>query len=587
MVASFDLQACKANCSASGFCCDRDSGCQRPSCAVGCEIASISSDLAQCRSFCQQAEGTCVAFPPTVEGCVRQAFTCMDCEATCGSGRYCEPSGGCEHSCEQFFNQRRLSTLQKEHGELERCPQFGNESKMEYLSDDIFTFWWQTGFETLPVAQYAAKVFSEVRQDVLAKGMPDPPNIAKGYYFNVYLHRGAQDDFPPWGAGVGTNKLGLPFMTLGSDVDTDLWRHEAFHVFQYSTKGIDYSGDTQWATETTASYYALIHDKSGVAAFVNNIAVSNNPHLALWHSFDNGPAEEVGFWDYGVRQYGMQSMLWWITRPRSGQAPWVDEDLIYAALLQETPYSGGLQAYLFDHDPEGFRQGFLDWAAHTTNDHDYLTAEQRAHAERNMMHSEGPSFHHPFAARSENRTDALYTLRPDAALKPRGWAYNVILLSDTAPGNYTFRLSGESKGSEGAGAHFLACALVADEASADIVNFRMESGLEGFVQVHDQPSGGTIKLIIAATPANFSGNQNYGYSIDVQVGEQPNTTAPSPVATSTLATSTPPQPTTTAPSPVATSTPLLEASCAARARRLVMCLLVQLVVPTRTQLLKA
>jgi len=524
-----ELETCKDDCTASGFCCHRDSGCMRPSCAIGCEIASISANVTECRSFCQQATGTCYAFPPTVVGCVRQANTCQTCTATCGSGTHCEPEGGCEHACERYFGELGFAALQKEDGELERCPQYGNESKMEFLSDGIFTFWWQTGFETLHVAREAAAVFAEVRADAQAKGMPDPPNPGKGYYFNVYLHRGAQDEFPhSWGAGVGTNKHGLPYMTIGAALDYDLWRHEAFHVFQYSTRGIPYSGDTMWAIEATASFYALIKDSSEKAAFVNNILLSNNPHLALWHSFTNGPTDEVGIWDYGVRQYGIQSMLWWITKPKGGKPPSLSADLIYAALTEETPIPGGLQAYLFDHDPEGFRHGFLDWAAHTTNDHDYLTAEQLSYAEVNMRHSAGPSAQHPFAARSGRRTEALYTLRPEAALKPRGWAYNVILLSDTAPGNFTFRLIGDASGSEGAGAHFVACALVAGEASVDIVNFRMDSALEGSVDVNHQPSGGTVKLVIAATPAHFTGNQNYGYNINVHFVATPVPPRPAP-----------------------------------------------------------
>lgn len=98
------LEACKAQCSAAGFCCGRDSGCGRPSCVLGCEIAVGSPTLEVCNRTCQSHVGGCAVQPL---GGFLNASTCSSCRAGLqGSGtckEACEPPGGCAHACGTSF----------------------------------------------------------------------------------------------------------------------------------------------------------------------------------------------------------------------------------------------------------------------------------------------------------------------------------------------------------------------------------------------------------------------------------------------------------------------------------------------------
>jgi len=86
------LEICKEKCTEDGFCCSLDSGCMRPSCHVGCEIALASSTKYSCVESCQ-ALTEC--FNLVNGSWVNQ---CSSCSSTC-SGNHCEPEGGCEHAC--------------------------------------------------------------------------------------------------------------------------------------------------------------------------------------------------------------------------------------------------------------------------------------------------------------------------------------------------------------------------------------------------------------------------------------------------------------------------------------------------------
>ena len=75
----------------------------------------------------------------------------------------------------------------------------------------------------------------EIRQKALDLWMGDPPNVNRGVYTNIYLHTGSKvgDSWANngWGAGVGTNTYGVPYMALGKGTARDLLStiyHEAF-----------------------------------------------------------------------------------------------------------------------------------------------------------------------------------------------------------------------------------------------------------------------------------------------------------------------------------------------------------------------
>src|SRR5690606_20859062 len=106
-------------------------------------------------------------------------------------------------------------------------------------------------------------------------GMHDPPNPARGRYYNVYIHHGVDDPFPDtWGNGQGTDPEQNPYLTLpaGFLLDRANLDHEGFHVFQYGadSPGFSYGGDAGWYTEAAAQWYMSTQAPLDEATFVGN-----------------------------------------------------------------------------------------------------------------------------------------------------------------------------------------------------------------------------------------------------------------------------------------------------------------------------
>ena len=63
-----------------GFCCGWNSGCGRPSCVLGCHIATESADVTVCQETCRSLHDGQGCFP-TVAG--RWANVCSSCQGSC------------------------------------------------------------------------------------------------------------------------------------------------------------------------------------------------------------------------------------------------------------------------------------------------------------------------------------------------------------------------------------------------------------------------------------------------------------------------------------------------------------------------
>ena len=104
------------------------------------------------------------------------------------------------------------------------------------VTDGIFAIWWAPQFDHTDDAPIMFEQFNAVRDDCLLNlGMRDPPNPESCFYYNIYVHHGANDDFPDgWANGQGTDSNGMPYLSLQPD-STPIrpTRHEEFHIFQY------------------------------------------------------------------------------------------------------------------------------------------------------------------------------------------------------------------------------------------------------------------------------------------------------------------------------------------------------------------
>jgi len=100
---------------------------------------------------------------------------------------------------------------------------------------------------------------------------------------------------------------------------------------------------------------------------------------------------------------------------------------------------------------------------------------------------------------------------------PRGWAYNVIRITNTKEARYTFSLQGDKFGSEGAPSHFRARIVVVGPNGPAYTKLSMTSAQDGLGSVKVTDLDTELYLVIASVPEHFTGNQTYGYSVRIEM----------------------------------------------------------------------
>lgn len=397
---------------------------------------------------------------------------------------------------------------------LELQTEWGSPEELEVVTNGIWAIWWYPQFDHADDAQWLFGQLNDIRCRSLTElAMQDPPNPGNGVYYNVYLHHGAEDDFPEgWGNGQGTDSFGNPFLTLpdGAHLDEGNIGHEGFHVFQYSANspGFAYSGDSQWYIESSAQWYAAWRRPTAEDAFIEAGAIDGNPHLALWHSFSNEAPGDPTDWMFQVRQYGMHTYLYYLTEEAG-----LSRDIITAGFYGMVPLSP--QNYHYEQaSPDALRGIFADWGAHNTADFDYLTPEQVQRARLEVQAVGDPKNTNPYVAvlSDEGTTGAV---RPPAALTPRGWGYNVVRIDNTAAATYELLVVGDATGSEGAASHFEVRVVLMRPEGAEYIEATMDDALTGSASATVGADVTEVYLVVAAVPEHFGGNQTYGYEYTV------------------------------------------------------------------------
>ena len=393
--------------------------------------------------------------------------------------------------------------------------EFGSLQELNVVTNGIFAIWWYPPFDHQQDANTMFNWLNEIRTDCLETlGMSDPPNPAAGYYYNIYIHHNEDDSFPEWwNNGQGTDENGMPYLTLpdGAHLNKLNVFHEGFHIFQYSSDspGFEYTGDSQWYVESSAQWFMADRNPGEVNAFIEAGAVSANPQLTLWHSFENQAEGDPTDWLYQVRQYGMHTYLYYLT-----QVARVNPAFITDGFYGQVNISP--QEYLYNQvGGDQLRAFFADWAAANTRDFDYLTPQQWERAQQEVEAVADANNMNPYALTIEG-DNMVGTHIPNRGLLPRGWSYNVIKVNNPPVGeNISYQLVGNSSGSEGAAAHFesrvvfktgsgyTSQALTMDDNVTGSINFTVEQGVEA------------LYIIVAAVPEHFSGNQTYDYQIEL------------------------------------------------------------------------
>ena len=339
-----------------------------------------------------------------------------------------------------------------------------SDPNLNVQTSGIWAVWWYESSNITADVPSLLNNFDSLRCDSLENfGLQDPPTPAAGRYVNIYLHDGDDDPFPAWwGNGVGTNRDGFPFMTLPvgahrNDLNTF---HEGFHIFQHTANspGFEYRGDSAWFVESTAQYFAATRRPDNQNAFLEAASIEANPHLALWHSFDNGARGDEDTWYPLVRQYGLHTWLYYLTE---------DAEATPRSTITDGFYEGTRllpQEYIANEvGLDNLRGHFADWAAANVSDFDYLTRGQvnRARQEPIGLGPEITGTANPLAGEWDAEGTQEF-VRPTEGLEPRGWSYNVIRVDDPDGGDYRFAIEGDNFGSRGERSHFEARVVIQD-----------------------------------------------------------------------------------------------------------------------------
>lgn len=393
--------------------------------------------------------------------------------------------------------------------------QFGNLTECDTLSRGIFVVWWDKNWDYSNDADRLLDTMLTFREQCLGElNMEDPPNPQSGFFYNVYLHNGA-DIFPDWWAnGQGTDSNGFPYLTLPIGAHND-WvnvAHETFHVFQYNANapGFAYSGDSQWYIEASANWYAAYRYKEFSRAFLEAESLVRLPHVPLWLSYDNFPDDYPQNWQRYVHQYALALLLYYLTE-ESGLAP----TFITSGLFSGTDQLP--QEYFYNFlGADVFRAQFMDWAAHMTNHFDFLTSAQVAVLENEWNDYADPADDNEFTE-IYNNTGSGGWYRPDDALVTRGWAFNTYKILNSDSSIYHIELKGDETGSKGDDAYFQGKVLVKNgPLGAQFYDLVMNNEQEGFLSLELGPEDSEIYFIVGALPEVFEDvEQTFSYEMQI------------------------------------------------------------------------
>lgn len=406
---------------------------------------------------------------------------------------------------------------QRASGPFEIKTTFADTESCDHLTGGIYIFWWDKKNDFREQAKTALKTLEDVRKDCLeVYGMSDPPNPLDGYFYNVYIHDSGKDLFPDdWAMGQGTDTNRYPFLTLPAGYCTpgnSGCRHEGFHIFQYraNSPGFAYSGDSQWYIEASANWYAATKNPGSENEYITASAVTANPHLPLWYSFDNKAPGEAKNWQRDCHQYGMNSLLNYLTDVRK-----VPARIIAGGFYAATKLSP--QEYLIQNlgGPE-FRDFYADYAVHNVAG---FPEFPKGTAERTMKELEqygDAGDMHPTVFRCGAEGTGPDWYRPEPELTTRGWSYNVYRIDNDSAGTWQFELHGDPAGSEGAPAEFRGRVLVQrGSRKSSVLPLEMKDALNGSAQLRTSSTDKEIYLIVAATPPFFTTNQTYSYQVRI------------------------------------------------------------------------
>lgn len=398
--------------------------------------------------------------------------------------------------------------------------EFGDSLSCDLMARGIFLVWWDNKNDLSTEAAIlldSMTVYRDICLDTLT--MQDPPNPQDGYYYNIYLHE-TGDVFPEgWGCGCGTDCFGYPYMTLPI-ASLDNWitiSHETFHVFQYSgdAPGFDHP-DAQWYVEASANWFAAITHPDDPDAFVEAESLVRIPHVAMWLGYANFPEYYPENWQRYVHQYAMALFLFYLTEEEGVPFSQIcggfyNAENLQTLLPQEYLYAGLGAVEMRNH--------FIDWAAHMTNDFDFILPSQKEMALEHWNTYADPFDDNEFTRAFFNTgTGGWY--RPANSLTTTAWSFNTYKILNISNDFYSFHLNGDTFGSEADSARFQGKILVMNTLTGTrFYDLIMLNETQGSLTVDVTTADTELYFIVTSMPDMFTdAEQIFGYDICIEKG---------------------------------------------------------------------
>lgn len=403
---------------------------------------------------------------------------------------------------------------------------FGDLNECDTMTRGVYIVWWDKDYNfdaQVDVTLDSMLSYREIcLNDML---MSDPPNVLDGHYYNVYIHNpgdaGGFFNSYGWGNGQGTDGNGYPFLTLPNGVLNDFTNtaHETFHIFQYNATapGFAYSGDSQWYIEASANWFAAKQNMDNNRAFVEAESLVRMPHVPLWLSFNNFPATYPSNWQRYVHQYAMALQLYYLTDVAN-----ISDDIITSGMYSGTTEMP--QEYMYNQiGGANYRQHFINWAAHMTNDFDFITSTQAATNLNEWNTYADLSDDNEFIAVYDNEGSSGWVSPTDDRVT-NAWSFNTYKLLNNENEFYTFELKPTAEGSFGTPSYFQGKLVIKNDITGtifyDLSNFG--GSLQSLTDFELSANDSEVFLIVASMPEIFQDNnssfQLFPYEVRITKG---------------------------------------------------------------------
>lgn len=396
---------------------------------------------------------------------------------------------------------------------------YANLTDCDTMTRGGFIAWWDNSYNMSADVTILLDSLESYRNDCLTNlGMMDPPNPIAGYYYNIYVTNSG-DIFSGngWAQGQGTDINGYPYLTLPDLNSLNPVAHEIFHVFQYNatSPGFSYSGDSQWYIEAAANWFAGKVNHNQPRAYIEAESLVRLPHVPLWLSYGNMPNSYPNNWQRYVHQYALALFLYYLT-DEAGVSPNIIAGGLYAGTTQSP------QEYFFNQVGGSlFRSHFINWAAHMTNEFDFISNTKRVYnlAEWNQYAD----------LQDDNEFTETYTntgsngwIRPSDEDITNAWSFNTFKVKNNINQVYRFDLKGDAVGSYNDSAYFDGRIVIKGSGGTTIHPLNMTNNLDGNLTLSLSSTDTAAFFIIGSMPEIFEDPnptfQQFGYEMQISTG---------------------------------------------------------------------